>query len=162
MKDVWKNEQEGKELPTISRDKILVTDKTLIEEFSKLMLDDKNLKKDYIVPGGEEKFVKNTTELHKIFDNIEADASKIYREKWTYYNLEDTNIDDPETLKSAHDFLEGLKKKNADQADIQDELDLNYKPTFQKNTTKVKEEKPKELPKSKLNTNQLSFSDEIL
>lgn len=164
MKDVWKDDHLSKEIPVISREKILITDKDLIEQFSKLIVDDSSdKKKDYVVPGGDEKFLENTANLHKIFDNIEAEAAKTREVKTTYYNLEDVKVDDSETLRSAYDFLEELKKRNERQTiESQSEIDENYKPTFTKNISKIRDEKPRESGKNKQNTYQLSFSDDII
>ncbi len=154
----WNEIPEPKDFPEINEEKFKITDKATIKELKKIMYSTE--KSNPTIVKGSNQFTEKAQNVFGVLDTIKAEQSASASNRWLYYNLEDVEIDDATMRQGAFDFLDQLGKRNAPQQTSVTEMELEFRPTFQRNPDKIKKEKDLK-GKQSVEKGMLSFGDEL-
>jgi hypothetical protein len=160
--DVWDQKAFPDPMPELDKQKMISAEEEFIEEFKRLRIEAKKLD-PHVIQGASETYYQNKDKVDEKLAETKKDITDAYKEKFTYYNLENVIYDDKQTIASAFDFFEELRKRNLPKEESKP-IDEEYKPTFvksaEKEAQKIKTENPYK-GKQKIQPNLLSFNDDI-
>ena len=157
--DVWDNPNisEDKDFREIDEENFKIKDKQTVRELKNMIYKSENVVSDVV--RGNEQFSQKTHNVFDAIDSFKKEQPASVTNQWLYYNLEDVDIDDAKTTKSAYDFLDELKRRNEPQQ-VPVSMETEFKPTFSSKPTKMKTEHENR-GKATIETNKLSFGDDL-
>jgi hypothetical protein len=135
--DVWDQKAFQEPMPKLDPKKMIEAEEEFIEEFKKLRIEAKKLD-PHMIKGASETYYEQTDKVNEKLAETKKDIKEAYKEKFTYYNLEDIVYDDKQTIARAFDFFEELRKRNLPKEETKP-IDEEFKPIFMKSVEKAQE-----------------------